>query len=205
MSWMIAGSPAACAAWRSATGERPAHSVARDQLVHPREALEVKLVELPRGGLVQRHQDIARVAAEDGAVRHVGEAGHGDPARAHAAREIAAGRALRRHAGRAAVRVDVHRDRVPKELGPPRRRRPRTVAAAGPLPEAEQAASAAPVEVTSAFHIHCRRVKVCAQHVMAISSSRSGLGGRENGRPGPNSCQCAGESRKLAPTRSCRR
>jgi hypothetical protein len=44
------------------------------------------------------------------------------------------------------------------------------VAAAGPLPEAEQAASAAPVEVTSAFHIHCRRVKVCAQHVMAISS-----------------------------------
>jgi hypothetical protein len=46
------------------------------------------------------------------------------------------------------------------------------VVAVGPLRPAEQAASAAPVEVTSAFHIQCRRVKVCAQHVMAISSVR---------------------------------
>jgi hypothetical protein len=51
---------------------------------------------------------------------------------------------------------------------------------------AEQAASAAPAEVTSALHIQCRRVKVCAQHVIAISFVTVGIWRQGEWSPRPD-------------------
>ena len=74
-------------------GERAADAVAGHELVHPREAIEVELVELPGRGLANRPEHVLGVAPEEGLVRHVGETNDGHAPRPHAAGEITVRRA----------------------------------------------------------------------------------------------------------------
>ena len=96
--------------------QRPAYAVAGDQLVHPGEAFEVVLVELPRPGRPHHGQRTLGISTEDGPVRHIGEARDRERSRPHVPGEITARRRLRGDSGLAAMGVNIDRDRCAQDL-----------------------------------------------------------------------------------------
>ena len=74
--------------------ERAREPVLRHHLVDPVEAAEMVFVELAAPGLARDAEHALRVPAEDGRVRHIGEARGGERSGAHAVGEIVVGRRL---------------------------------------------------------------------------------------------------------------
>src|SRR6202043_3507893 len=104
------GLPRCVCGFESGGRKRATQAMVGYHLIHPIEAPKMVLVELSGLRRAQRGEDPGRVPAEDGSVRHVGEACDRQRSGPHPVCKIAVGRRLRRNSGGSAVCMDVDGD-----------------------------------------------------------------------------------------------